>query len=499
MTRHTTWSHAAAYSLVALLGVIGAAVPASAQTTALVIQSEPGDYVGQGQTITYTDSQATFTVSRNAFNGASVRLSGSGIDASLDFSSSIGTLVPGYYQNARKYGTTTFVGLAVVVNNRSCVQVTGRYLVREAEYALNGDIVRLAIDLEHHCSVLNDALFAAIRYNSTVPTDIFPGSTARYSLTVSPAAHGFVGGAGLACGGGQSVCSITLAAPAWVIIGVIPDPGYIFTGWAGACSGASLIRVLVNSVQECRATFDTSPPTTARTLLTITLPNGAFGFRSGQTDIFNLEGQWRVIPVGNGVWVEVRGVGPYSDAQWRLEFNAPVGQTLQTGSYTATTQPTSAHMFVSGNDGWNEGWWCPSQFGPFVVRQLERDPQTGDTTAFAADFQASCDWGGGLITPPFIGTVNYRATYEVVPPAPPPPPPTPPSPVPAPPTGCATPDPFTALGGGTCHNGGWLPPGMPVPGNPPTPPPAGCTTPDPFVSLGGGTCRNGGWLPPGMH
>jgi hypothetical protein len=28
----------------------------------------------------------------------------------------------------------------------------------------------------------------------------------------------------------------------------------------------------------------------------------------------------------------------------------------------------------------------------------------------------------------------------------------------------ATPDPFTALGGGTCFRGGWFPPGYPLPG-----------------------------------
>jgi hypothetical protein len=75
--------------------------------------------------------------------------------------------------------------------------------------------------------------------------------------------------------------------------------------------------------------------------------------------------------------------------------------------------------------------------------------------------------------------------------------------------GCATPDPFASMGGGTCHNGGWLPPGMAPPSGgtttPTIPPPSlpppgttGCSTPDPFASMGGGVCYNGGWLPPGM-
>src|SRR5262249_42685737 len=79
----------------------------------------------------------------------------------------------------------------------------------------------------------------------------------------------------------------------------------------------------------------------------------------------------------------------------------------------------------------------------------------------------------------------------------------PPAPAPAF-NGCLTPDPFVAIGGGTCVNGGWFPPGVvappaPTPTPTPTPAPAGgCLTPDPFVAMGGGTCVNGGWFPPGI-
>ncbi len=71
------------------------------------------------------------------------------------------------------------------------------------------------------------------------------------------------------------------------------------------------------------------------------------------------------------------------------------------------------------------------------------------------------------------------------------------------PTGCAIPDPFRSLGGGSCVNGGWLPPGMAAPTVAPTPtvapaPVTGCSIPDPFTSIGGGICRNGGWIPRGM-
>ena len=120
---------------------------------------------------------------------------------------------------------------------------------------------------------------------------------------------------------------------------------------------------------------------------------------------------------------------------------------------------------------------------------------------------------GGCATPDPFAAMGGGACYNGswLPPGIPPPddlPATPPPPPPPPPGpgGCTTPDPFVALGGGTCFEGGWLPPGMPIPGGPPAPPPPSpapptigrCTTPDPFVALGGGTCYEGGWLPPGM-
>jgi len=98
--------------------------------------------------------------------------------------------------------------------------------------------------------------------------------------------------------------------------------------------------------------------------------------------------------------------------------------------------------------------------------------------------------------PPGLEPPGVPSPVIVGQPLPPPPPP----PVPG---GCTAPDPFVALGGGTCVGGGWYPPGMlpllaPPPPPPPPPVPGGCTAPDPFVALGGGTCFNGGWYPPGM-
>ena len=71
--------------------------------------------------------------------------------------------------------------------------------------------------------------------------------------------------------------------------------------------------------------------------------------------------------------------------------------------------------------------------------------------------------------------------------------------------GCTGSDPFAAIGGGHCVNGGWIPgpatggssaPTTPTPTPTPTPTSGStCTGSDPFASIGGGHCVNGGWIP----
>jgi hypothetical protein len=182
---------------------------------------------------------------------------------------------------------------------------------------------------------------------------------------------------------------------------------------------------------------------------------------------------------------------------------------------------------MGGGTCYNGGWLPPGMMppgsspapAPSPSPAPSPAPSTGGCTTpdpFATLGGGVCYNGGWL--PP--GMAPPASTPSPAPsPAPPstPPPATPPPPPPAPSSGtCTTPDPFAALGGGTCYNGAWLPPGMtppvtskPAPGvqPPPVPSPSApvapptnvtCTIADPFASMGGGTCYNGGWLPPGM-
>jgi hypothetical protein len=65
--------------------------------------------------------------------------------------------------------------------------------VLEAVYDGNGNIQRFAADVEQHCEDRDAALFAAIRYNSTVSnTTPFGGQYPQYKLSIAQPSHGRV-------------------------------------------------------------------------------------------------------------------------------------------------------------------------------------------------------------------------------------------------------------------------------------------------------------------
>lgn len=475
--------------LAALL--IGSVVPAAAQTFLLVMDSEPGDYVGGGVLRSYTPADGTFQVVQNAWGGISVHVVGATFWWRVNLSApGEARITPGLYSSATRYPFSPFIGLAVSGSEGGCNRLTGRYLVREVDYTSGGALVRVAVDIEQHCEDADAALFAVLRFNSTVPADNLLKVEPRYALRVTESSRGVVTGAGIACGGGQVTCATTFDSPSEATLTAIPHSGYIFTGWSGGCSGGATTTINVNSVKMCTPSFDTALPTAPRTLLTMNSEAGDY-IGQGEDYVYSsVNSHWTTQVIDDGNWIRLTldVPKPTYATSWTLEFRALPGEVLQPGvysnAYRAAFRTTTPGMSIYG-----DGRGCNTVEGEFVVHQFEYDPTTRTVTAFAADFEQFCEFTGARS---LTGSVHYRATYDIV-------------------SSCTTSDPFSSLGGGTCYNGGWLPPGMPIPGNstppsppsgppPSTPPPAtaGCATPDPFTALGGGTCYNGGWLPPGM-
>lgn len=245
----------------------------------------------------------------------------------------------------------------------------------------------------------------------------------------------------------------------------------------------------------------------------------------GTPGIFCDDGSWQANGGGNTRMLSGLAPGTY---YWQVRARTAAGTTdADNGAWwnftvTATPTPTQTptptpiscltpdpFVALGGGRCVNGGWYPPGM-----------NISTPTPTPTPLPLPTPSPAPGSCSTPdPFVAMGGGRCVNggwlppNMAGPTPPPTPTPSPSPGPTPgstppPLGCTTPDPFVALGGGTCINGGWRPPTMIVPtlptptSTPPpiTPPPStiGCSTPDPFVALGGGTCWNGGWWPPGM-
>lgn len=81
---------------------------------------------------------------------------------------------------------------------------------------------------------------------------------ARYALEVLPAGAGIgritSSPAGIDCG---ADCSWSFASLPQVTLTAVPDPGAVFAGWSGACSGSGPALVAMTADKTCVARFDT--------------------------------------------------------------------------------------------------------------------------------------------------------------------------------------------------------------------------------------------------
>jgi hypothetical protein len=377
--------------------------------TVVVFDGSAGDPIGLGRLQAFTPANAVFFVTRNAANGVSISINTARASWRVELSPPSGELLTAkLYAPATRYPFTSFAGFDISGDGRGCNEETGRFLVREIETAPDGTITRLAADIEQHCEDFSPALFAAVRYNSDLDARPFDGVYPRFELALTEPAHGQVTGEGLTCGGGATTCNLTFDASRIIALTARPEPGYIFTGWTGACNGGQAMTVKVNTVKECEASFAPDPPVVRQTVLYWESTRGDY-IGQGDIEIYSGENsRWTVTPTGNGngVQLTIASVGDTAESKWTLDFRAPLGSLLTVGTYPevarASFRTTTAGLDVSGN-----GRGCNIVAGYFTVHEIAIDPGTGSVTAFAVDFEQHCET---LSAPPLIGTLRYNSS-----------------------------------------------------------------------------------------
>jgi hypothetical protein len=175
---------------------------AGAGGTFLTMDSQPGDYIGQGQPYFYTPANSTFTATVFA-NTVQVQVTQSGESWTLDFQSpNSGPLVPGLYPVAVAWPSQTAgsPGLSVSGFGRGSSTITGQFTVTQAVYDTSGNIISFAASFVQYGDGSTGALTGQVAFDCTSPlpggvlandTDPNAGTTLTATLVSNPA-HGTV-------------------------------------------------------------------------------------------------------------------------------------------------------------------------------------------------------------------------------------------------------------------------------------------------------------------
>ena len=140
------------------------------------IVSDPGDYIGQGQSYYYDDTNADIRFSRNYDNGITVRIDNLPGEPSDWWTLNIAApynaeIQPGVYDGATRFPFQDIdePGLSFSGNGRGCNTLTGKYEVFAVTYDGDGSVTALSATFEQHCSDATPALRGTIVFNTVPP------------------------------------------------------------------------------------------------------------------------------------------------------------------------------------------------------------------------------------------------------------------------------------------------------------------------------------------
>jgi len=148
-----------------------------AQETSLYMDSEPGDYIGQGQEWYYTPDTADFSagqIGNSSLNGVQCwinTLEPSWGWWNLNFTAPAGMeLTVGEYTGATRYpfNDPDEPGLSISGMGRGCNTLTGNFYVHEITFGPGNTVETFWATFEQHCEGGDPALFGEIRFNAGV-------------------------------------------------------------------------------------------------------------------------------------------------------------------------------------------------------------------------------------------------------------------------------------------------------------------------------------------
>jgi len=378
----------------------------SAQTleTSLSMTSEPGDFIGQGQSYLYAQADGTFTVQKNFYNGVTVSFSTPDYSHwwSLDFAApnnqflAVGTYLGGVrypFQDADQSG------LAVAGDGRGCNTLTGRFEVKQIEYGAGAAITAFWATFEQHCEGGVPALFGEIRYSADVGLVV----TAPYNQTIGrlqPLTFN-VSAVDLA---GHSVTLSAIGLPEGATFTDQGDNTGVLT-WTPAMDqlGRYLVTFRGDDGHGGTNTSATLVSVMGVTALAMQSDSGDY-IGGGQSYLYTPSNAWILAGTNYDNGVSASSIVPDYSHWWSLDFAAPNNEPLAVETYLGAMRYPFQDADKPGLDLYGDGRGCNTLTGQFEVKQIEYGTGT-DIAAFWATIEQHCEGA----TPALHGEILYNA------------------------------------------------------------------------------------------
>lgn len=320
---------------------VGMAWDAQAGQTFIQLESESGDFIGQGFRFTFRPTDGSTIETSVEPTTSSVEVVFTRDFPRPERFSVFFQPPPGERLTTKTYETGVAPGgdptKAFIVASgfgRGCGETQGRFVVQDIAFRTDGSVERLAVDFEQRCGISPFSLFGIVRINSDVPipetdSDGIIDIKDNCPATSNPdQADADADGRGDACDGARPLTTVVLNS-------VLGDP----------IGGGLRIAIPADQIQVFR-NF-----------------GGGVSLRAGE---FFLD----FAPADGGSF----GIGTFEGAR-RFPFNDPP---------------------APGIDAGGRGVGCNSASGRFVVREASFVPSTGDVISLAVDFGFNCGGGGPL-------------------------------------------------------------------------------------------------------
>lgn len=174
MTALVHTSAGAASSRHAVSAVGTGASTGTAPFTGGNIVSEPGDYIGDGQS--YLNLTVTATGHYGGYSTYDMSNGTAGFDVVITPPAGQPFVAGTTYSDAQASGSPGFPELDVTGGDRGCNQVVGSFTVYDADYASDGILDSFAVQFFQHCEGDYAALMGNLSYNSDVTLPPLPAT-----------------------------------------------------------------------------------------------------------------------------------------------------------------------------------------------------------------------------------------------------------------------------------------------------------------------------------